>query len=72
MDSSVGYGVVSNFSIPLTGSSSIFRNACQQSGFAWQALRLPVLSAPLKAWNAGRAAALACPRALLMGSGQIS
>ena len=71
MDSSVGYGVVSNFSIPLTASSCIFRNACQQSGFAWQA-RLPVLSAPLKAWNVGRAAALACPRALLMGSGQIS
>ena len=33
MDSSVGYGVVSNFPISLTASSAIFRNACQQRGF---------------------------------------
>ena len=47
-----------SFVISPTTSSSTFRNALQQKGFAWPE-KHPVLSAPLSTWNAGRVAVLA-------------
>ena len=62
MVSSDGVSVVSSFAFPLTISSLTFRNAIQHKGFTWPE-KHHVLSAPLSAWNAGRAAVLASPRA---------
>ena len=62
MVSSDGVGAVPSFAISPTTSSSTFRNAFQHKGFA-SPEKHPVLSAPLSAWNAGRAAALASPKA---------
>ena len=62
MVSSDGDTVVPSFAISLTISSLTFRNAFQLKGFAWPE-KHPVLSAPLSAWNAGRAAVLVYPRA---------
>ena len=71
MISSDGVNVVPSLAISLTTSSSTFRNAFQHKGFPWSE-KHPVLSAPLSAWNAGRAAVLASPRAWTIGSSLIS
>ena len=71
MVSSDGVNVVPSLVISLTTSSSTFRNAFQHKGFPWPE-KHPVLSAPLSAWNAGRAAVLASPRAWTIGSSLIS
>ena len=71
MVSSDVVSVVSSFAISLTIYSLTFRNASQHKGFAWPE-KHPVLSAPLSAWNAGRAAVLASPRAWTIGCNLIA
>ena len=62
----VGCTVVPRFASAVTLSLSASRNAFQHPSFPLHA-KLPVISAPLQAWNPGRAAVLAGPRAWAMG-----
>ena len=57
-----GVSIVPIFAISQTTSSLTFRNAFVDKVFAWP-IKHPVLSPPLSAWKAGKAAVLACPRA---------
>ena len=66
MVSSDVVGAVPSFAISPIISSSTFRNAIQHKAFTWPE-KHPVLSAPLSAWNAVRAAVLASPRAWTIG-----
>ena len=62
----VGCMVVPRFARAVTISSSASRNSFQHSSFPLH-VKLPVISAPLQAWNPKRAAVLAGPRAWTMG-----
>ena len=62
----VGCTIVPRFASAVTLSSSASRNAFQHPNFPLHA-KLPVILAPLQAWNPGRAAVLAGPRAWTMG-----
>ena len=61
-----GFSSLPRLATDLRSDSSASSNSLQQVGFPFPE-KLPVLSAPLKAWNAGSAAVLADPSASTIG-----